>query len=184
MTVEEMIKRAHENARAKGFWKDLEQVGGLIDMNDEPSEEMKDIENMAVAQKLALISTEIAEFENEAFERRPEAMLEELADVVIRVFDLCGYLGLTLPENLLEKRLRLHASATSVSLSMYRHAAFAVQAHRKENLAILKGNLWDIVQAAHDYASLMKEDSYALRRTIEEKMHKNEQREYRHGASY
>lgn len=168
MKTSELITRAHEQACKSGFWE--------FDESDQ--------EGLKVAQKLALIASEIAEFEAEAFERRPDAMLEELADVVIRVFDLAGHLDLKIAETVLSGRLLLHSVATSAALAMYRHTAWAVEAHRKEMTPTMTSRLEDVIRAAQDYAAYFCEDSGALRKAVEEKMRKNENREYRHNRLY
>lgn len=186
MNVSEMIEAAHEQAVKSGFWDDLTRIGFQIDMNDEPSEEMKTVENMAVAQKLALISTEIMEFEVEAsrLPRNRDAMLEELADVVIRIFDLAGYLRLPIANSVLKGRLHLYSTATGVALALYRNVATAVQAHRKEETTRVLTSLEDAVRVAQDFAAYTFEDSYALVRAIEMKMEKNRSRPHKHNASY
>lgn len=76
----DLVQEAHRNAVHKGFWGTRAGTGG-VDTSPE---------NIAV--KLALVHSEVSE----ALEviRKPEGrkedLIEELADIVIRVFDLAG----------------------------------------------------------------------------------------------
>lgn len=88
MTLEELVEAAHKNAFEKGFW----EVGVLPNMGE----------------KLALIHSEVSEALEAHRERgletwqredgKPEGFVYELADVVIRIGDLCGAYGLRLED--------------------------------------------------------------------------------------
>jgi NTP pyrophosphatase (non-canonical NTP hydrolase) len=100
-----MQREAHANARRKGFWSECEVQGCL-------SEERV---HRAVPTKLALIHSEVSEALEEYREGRafvatrfakggkPEGMGAELADVVIRVFDLAHALGFDMHEEIAAK---------------------------------------------------------------------------------
>lgn len=86
MTIAELIGEAHKNAVSKGWW---------------PKNEVSNI-----PEKLALIHSEISEA-LEAYRTeqpnlfighndKPEGFGVELADAVLRIADLCGYLGIDL----------------------------------------------------------------------------------------
>lgn len=96
MTVNELIEKAHKNALNKGFWEDVEDL---------PPEFLE----MMISQKLALIHEEVSEalgeLRNGAYiqgilangpSAKPEGFPIELADVVIRIADLCGFLRIDL----------------------------------------------------------------------------------------
>lgn len=95
--IEDLVRRAHDNACAKGFW-DGRRVS----------------DPLHVLAALMLITTEVAEAAEAV--RLPDYgnLPEELADVCIRVFDLAGGLGIDLQReiehkmNLNEGRPRLH----------------------------------------------------------------------------
>jgi hypothetical protein len=87
MTLRELVRMAHQNAESKGWWEG---------------------EDHNIPERLALIHSEISEA-LEAFRDsdgdgdlqcvsyngdKPEGFPIELADAVLRIADLCGYLGI------------------------------------------------------------------------------------------
>lgn len=83
MRLNEWTKLCHSCAHLKGFWPDDVNVG----------------------EKLMLIVSEVAEA-MEAY-RRGEPIDEEIADVVIRLFDFCGYYKIDL-EKEMRKKLKIN----------------------------------------------------------------------------
>jgi NTP pyrophosphatase (non-canonical NTP hydrolase) len=95
--INEMVSKAHEAARSKGWW---DQYGELFgdQYNLSPDE---------IAAKLCLIHSEVSEaleaVRGDAMDLyeengKPEGLPAELADVLIRIGDLCGALGIDLEE--------------------------------------------------------------------------------------
>ncbi len=108
-TLQELVERAHDAACRKGWWTPY-NVAGQDSLSIPPD---------SIAAKCMLVVTEIAEavecvrdgqietFEGE--DRKPEGLPIELADVVIRVADLCGAMGIDLDEAV---RIKLTYNAT------------------------------------------------------------------------
>ena len=85
MNISEMVKLAHDNAREKGFWDQPREVGTM----------------------LALIHSEVSEaLEAHRNDAKPEEFAEELADILIRIGDLAGGMGVDLESAVIEKMAR------------------------------------------------------------------------------
>ncbi len=94
MMIQEAQMAAHENSKTKGFW---------------------ETEHRNIGMKLALIHSEVSEALEEYRNDRPLGEIyyengkkpcgfpSELADIVIRVFDLAGYLGIDMSDMIKEK---------------------------------------------------------------------------------
>lgn len=86
MQIERLTEVAHASARSKGFWEGRTEAD--------------------VPLMLALIHSEVSEaLEAHRKNLGDEALTEELADVVIRIADLCGGLDLDL-KNAIEMKVR------------------------------------------------------------------------------
>lgn len=122
--LNELVRSSHENSREKGFWFDCEDDGGGLD---------RAAVARAVPEKLMLIVTEVAEAMEAVREGdldgyvvsgtlnvtidpkgKPLGLVSELADVVIRVADLCGALGVNLAD-VIERKAAYNATRA------YRH---------------------------------------------------------------
>lgn len=113
LTIPHLVGEAYRNSQAHGFWE------------DHPDWESPQY-RAYLASKIALIHSEASEALEEIRKDhpvtlqfvtetgKPEGLPSELADIVIRVADLCGHLGINLEEALEEKlafnatRPRLH----------------------------------------------------------------------------
>lgn len=95
MHIVDLIRFAHTNAREKGFWDEEREIGTL----------------------LMLIVSELGEALEAHRKGDMENFAEELADVAIRLGDLCGGLGIDLEKAIVKKmavnksRPRLHGKA-------------------------------------------------------------------------
>ncbi|MBN2135228.1 MAG: hypothetical protein JW737_05820 [Acidobacteria bacterium] len=85
MTVSDLIRDCHSNAKMKGFWDASQNI----------------------PEKVMLVVTELAEgveaYRNGIVIGEKDCFAEELADAVIRIFDICGYLEIDLEKELREK---------------------------------------------------------------------------------
>lgn len=179
-----LVEQAHRAAVGKGFW-----------------------ESASVPEKVALIHTEVDEFEELVFplpdrladtpeergaqdaarEATSAAALEELADVVLRVADLCGHLGISLPPRALLET-RYYEGAHYQRLRDYPHfmhraAARTTRAHRAGELGGVSEQLREIVGLAATLSGLLY-GHRSLERAVAAKMEKNRFRPRKHGRSY
>lgn len=83
-SINELCKEAFETAKSKGWHDEPRETGTL----------------------LALIHSEVSEALEADRKGDAENFVEELADVCIRIFDLCGSRGIDLEKAILEKMKR------------------------------------------------------------------------------
>lgn len=81
MTITEMVQQAHQTAKRKGFWDTPRETGTM----------------------LALIHSEVSEALEADRNCDDEGFAEELADIVIRVADLAGGMGIDLETEIARK---------------------------------------------------------------------------------
>lgn len=100
-SIRQLQKEIHETAKDKGWW-DGDGVGSTQD----------------IATKLLLIHSEISEAteclrEDDMLVRfkgdKPEGFQIELADTIIRILDLCGYMGIDM-QNVIELKTRYNTT--------------------------------------------------------------------------
>lgn len=106
MTINELCKRAHENAEKKGFWEDWAELT-WANLGDE--ETVKFIKNNAIGNRLMLIVSELGEALEALRHDDIDNFKEELADVAIRLGDLAGGLNIDL-ETEIEKKMKINES--------------------------------------------------------------------------
>lgn len=97
-TISEWVKEAHENALVHGWWLDisnpnvLEKISLIHSELSEAVEAVRNcqppiFQNLSNHYDISAITPECDEWSDES---KPEGVVVELADAVIRIFDLCG----------------------------------------------------------------------------------------------
>lgn len=105
MKINELVEKAHKNAVEKGFWEHHQAVSEDIEMF-----ENTDFENLAkqdytnsISTMLMLIVSELSEALEALRKNNKDNFREELADVAIRLGDLCGGLDIDLEKEIIVK---------------------------------------------------------------------------------
>lgn len=93
MEIKELIKQAHGNAMKHGFWDEWEV---LMDAEFTQEADWKYEENIEIGNRLMLLVGEVAEAHEALRKGDKDNFKEELADVAIRLADLCGGLEIDL----------------------------------------------------------------------------------------
>lgn len=104
MEIKELVRLAHENAVQKGFWDDVnvaDEDGIQVAFNEDL--EVTSDENNAISTRLMLIVGELSEAQEGLRKDDRDNFKEELADVAIRLGDLCGGLGIDLEAEIIKK---------------------------------------------------------------------------------
>lgn len=104
MEIKKLIKDAHENAVNHGFWKDWKRYG-IDEISIDNVQQIKDEFNNCIGNRLMLIVSEVAEAQEGLRHNNMDNFSEELADVAIRLADLCGGLEIDL-ESEIEKKMQ------------------------------------------------------------------------------
>jgi len=105
-TVESLVIDAHENAVKHGFWEDLQNSDNDLDLEWHKiafKNPVCEIDVNAISTRLMLIVGEVAEAQEGLRHNDRSNFAEELADIVIRVFDLAGGLDIDLEVEIIKK---------------------------------------------------------------------------------
>jgi NTP pyrophosphatase (non-canonical NTP hydrolase) len=109
MEIKELVKKAHENAVNKGFWEDYRFAVMSVkqSLNENFNEYIRDnakiLKTNCITTRLMLIVGEVAEAMEGLRKNDSDNFEEELADIVIRVADLAGGLGIDLETEIIKK---------------------------------------------------------------------------------
>lgn len=100
-TIQYLVKAAHNNADTHGFWDEIKKLNDYKDVIDEKTYAY--LKNAIIGNLLMLAAGELAEAQEGLRHNDIANFEEELSDVVIRVFDLCGGLNIDLQSAILRK---------------------------------------------------------------------------------
>lgn len=103
MHINDLCKEAYQNAEKHGFWEDYDRIIKLAVDKTLYNNDFKMLMNNAISTRLALIHSEVSEALEALRKDDNENFREELADVVIRIGDLCGGLGIDLESEITKK---------------------------------------------------------------------------------
>ena len=121
--INEICKIQHEAAKQKGFYDNPRELGTLLMLIVSELGEALEADRCGRWADVAAFRSEIADQERladrvESFRAYVKDTLEdEIADVFIRLFDLCGYMGIDIDEHIAMKmwynstRPQLHGKA-------------------------------------------------------------------------
>ena len=113
MNIKETIERVHNNAIEKGFWNDPREVGTLLMLCvSELAEALEaDRKEKKASKKTVdeIIGSEGFHFDYTFETEIKDTFEDEIADTVIRIFDLCGGLGIDLEKHI-ELKMRYNKS--------------------------------------------------------------------------
>lgn len=93
-----LISEAHDNAEEHGFHKIYDDLIASV-----PAEQLQALRRTILLAKLALITSEVGEAVSALQHGDEDAFAEEVADIVIRVLDLCGAESIDLGGEVLNK---------------------------------------------------------------------------------
>lgn len=111
MTISELVKRAHETATDKGWYDEPKTFGELIALcHSELSEALEEFRD-GCSPKHSGVQCQADERERDICSgncrfcemHKPVGIPIELADVVIRIADMCGYYGIDLESAVKQK---------------------------------------------------------------------------------
>jgi NTP pyrophosphatase (non-canonical NTP hydrolase) len=167
--IQELITQVHETATNKGFWDNPLQVGTHLAMVGTEVDEALDAEN-------------------------DKEFAEELSDIIIWLFDLCGGHGFILSaagfdgvyfedwESEAQGDMVINYKDRAYALSLYRYLSKALADHRKGLYSSFMNRICDIVQRtiAWGYSRLGR----SILPDILAKMEKNKTRPRLHGKQY
>jgi NTP pyrophosphatase (non-canonical NTP hydrolase) len=112
MQISELVNASYKNAKGHGFWEDFKIIQDIVDdieYGEKCDMVNKTLKINAICTRLSLIHDEVSEAVEGLRKDDIDNFKEELADVVIRVADLSGGLGIDL-EAEIKKKMEINKS--------------------------------------------------------------------------
>lgn len=106
LNINEFVKEVGENAVSHGWWDEERSFGELIALcHSELSEALEEYRNGRKTDETyySIRDEERDHGMNRTIMSKPEGIPSELADVIIRIFDMCHHYGIDIETMLLEK---------------------------------------------------------------------------------
>ena len=109
MNINETMKLVHENAKAKGFFEKEKNIGEMLALiHSEVSEALEADRNNSYVETRVTVSDIANEKDDWQFNTWYKNLIkgtfeEEMADIVIRVMDMCAFKGIDLESNIKAK---------------------------------------------------------------------------------
>jgi NTP pyrophosphatase (non-canonical NTP hydrolase) len=100
MNIKNTIKEVHENALDKGFY---DKIYELLEKSVNDKDEYRVYKNLFICQQLLLVISELGEATEGLRQGNTVNFREEIADAVIRLFDLSGFLQMDLEYEIKKK---------------------------------------------------------------------------------
>lgn len=98
--LSELVNEAYDNAKEHGFHQIYDNL-----INAVPEDQLQAMRRTILLAKLALITSEVGEAVSALQHGDEDAFAEEVADIVIRVADLCGSESIDLGGEMLNKMM-------------------------------------------------------------------------------
>lgn len=98
LSLHRLVDEAFDNSTEHGFTKIYDDL-----MEAVPEEQRRAMQRTILLAKLALITSEVGEAVSALQHGDDPGFAEEVADVVIRVLDLCGYAHINLGDEVIQK---------------------------------------------------------------------------------
>lgn len=100
LSLHRLVDEAYDNATEHGFTKIYDDLMAAV-----PVEMRRDMRRTTLLAKLALITSEVGEAVSALQHGDDPGFAEEVADIVIRVLDLCGHAQIDLGDEVLQKMM-------------------------------------------------------------------------------
>lgn len=108
-TITQLVKASYKNAKEHGWWDDPRRFGELIALcHSELSETLEEFRNGKEPTEIYYSGTTVSGSHRTmphktSLCKKPEGIPIELADVLIRIFDMCGHFEIDLEQAIAEK---------------------------------------------------------------------------------